>query len=31
MYKKSERVLTLEKQLGKLQEASKAEYTSLHE
>lgn len=31
MYKKSERVLTLEKQLGKLQEASKAEYESLHE
>ena len=30
MYKKSERVLTLEKQLGKLQEASKAEYNSLH-
>lgn len=30
MYKKSERVLTLEKQLGKLQEASKAEYESLH-
>ena len=31
MYKKSERVLTLEKQLDKLQEASKAEYASLHE
>lgn len=31
MYQKSERVLTLEKQLGKLQEASKAEYESLHE
>ena len=31
MYQKSERVLTLEKQLYKLQEASKSEYESLHE